>query len=82
MKALRRYAAALAAIVMLVPAYLFSRPPSFPPAEAVKLAGRFHFDKLLLPEIAGAPQKFVRQVHPSLQRISAWVSISRRNCSA
>ena len=41
----------------------------------MKLAARFKFDKLPLPEVANhPPYKYVRAVHPSLRRISAWVS--------
>jgi len=39
------------------------------------LAGRFSFKKLPLPELPDHPRhKLVRQVHPSLERISAWIS--------
>jgi hypothetical protein len=39
------------------------------------LAGRFSFKKSPLPEVPyHPPYKFVRQVHPSLERISAWIS--------
>jgi hypothetical protein len=39
------------------------------------LAGRFSFKKSPLPEVPDhPPYKLVRQVHPSLERISAWIS--------
>src|SRR5205823_8927298 len=41
----------------------------------LKLAAQFKFDKIALAEVAGhLPYKYVRQVHPSLSRISAWIS--------
>ncbi len=52
-----------------------ARFPSLPPPERAKLAARFKFEKLPLPEVANhPPYKYVRKVHPSLQRISAWIS--------
>ena len=41
----------------------------------MKLAANFKFEKLPLPEVPNHPSyKYVRAVHPSLSRISAWVS--------
>jgi enediyne biosynthesis protein E4 len=52
-----------------------ARYPSLPAAERAKLAARFKFEKLPLPEMANhPPYKYVREVHPTLKRISAWVS--------
>jgi hypothetical protein len=45
-----------------------------PPSERAELASRFHFTRLAMPEIAGSRYQSVRQVHPSLRRISAWIS--------
>src|SRR6185503_14953233 len=43
--------------------------------EMAALAARFNFRKQPLPELPDhPPYKFVRQVHPSLERISAWIS--------
>jgi enediyne biosynthesis protein E4 len=74
MKSIRYYAATIVALVSVAALYLLARPTSFPETEAAKLAGRFHFEKSPLPEIAGLPHKSVRKVHPSLQRIAAWIS--------
>ena len=74
MKSSRHYAAALMAIVRVGILYLLARPPQIPPKEAAKLAGRFDFERLPLPEIPGVPHKSGRQVHPSRQRIAAWIS--------
>src|SRR5687768_417916 len=74
MNSIRYYAATIVALVLVAALYLLARPTSLPESEAAKLASRFQFRKLPMPEISGAPQKSVRQVHPSLQRISAWIS--------
>jgi len=74
MKSLRYYSATLVALVLVTVLYLLARPAETPPEELAKLASRFQFKKLPLPEIPGVPHKSVREVHPSLSRISAWVS--------
>ena len=43
-------------------------------AEVASAAARFGFSKTILPEIGGPPVRMQRLVHPSLQRISAFVS--------
>ena len=41
----------------------------------MKLAANFKFDKMPLAEVPNhPPYKYIREVHPSLQRISAWIS--------
>jgi hypothetical protein len=65
----------LAAIVLVAVCYPFTRLPTLPPPEAASLASRFSFKRLSLPEVPDhPPYKSVRQVHPSLERISAWIS--------
>jgi len=65
----------LAAIVLVAVCYPFTRLPTLPPPEAASLASRFSFKRLSLPEVPDhPPYKGVRQVHPSLERISAWIS--------
>jgi hypothetical protein len=74
-KFLLHYAAALAAIAIIVPCYLMARFPCISAGDCMKLAVHFKFDKLPLAEATNhPPYKYVRQVHPSLQRISAWIS--------
>src|SRR5262245_26126905 len=64
-----------AAIILVAFCYAMARVPGPAPAETASLAARFSFSKLPLPEIPGHPtHKLVRQVHPSLERIAAWVS--------
>jgi len=74
MNSVRRYAASLVAAALVVVFYFVARPKEFSDAEAQQLASRFSFKKTPLPEIPGAAKKSVREVHPSLSRISAWVS--------
>ncbi|MEY2409116.1 MAG: enediyne biosynthesis protein [Verrucomicrobiota bacterium] len=74
MKRTRHYAASILGAILVIVVYCVARPAPFPEAEAQRLASRFHFRRMPLPEIAGAPRKAVRSVHPSLQRIAAWIS--------
>lgn len=74
-KFLARYAAAVVAIAFIIPCYLMARFPCISAGDCMKLAVRFKFDRLPLAEVANhPPYKYVRQVHPSLSRISAWIS--------
>ena len=73
---IRYYAASMAAAALIAPTYFASREIVLPDAETAQLASRFHFTKTQLPEVAGAQHKAVevREVHPSLKRIAAWIS--------
>jgi hypothetical protein len=72
---MNKYFSSLAAIVLVAICYAFARSPTLSSAETAVLAARFSFKKLPLPEVPDhPPYKMVRQVHPSLERISAWVS--------
>lgn len=65
-------AAALAAMGIT---YWSSRLPTLPVDEAARMAARFRFSRLPAPELADHPAyRQVREVHPSLARISAWIS--------
>src|SRR5262245_33590862 len=71
----RRYAASIVALVLVLAALAATRYPKLPPAEAANLAAHFRFAKLPLAEVPNhPPYKNVREVHPSLKRISAWIS--------
>lgn len=71
---LRRAATLLVALVLVVALYLLSQFPTLSSAEAEAIAARFRFEKLPFPEPAGFPRKTVRQVHPSLAHLSAYLS--------
>ncbi|MBI1842737.1 MAG: CRTAC1 family protein [Verrucomicrobia bacterium] len=65
----------LAAVILVALAYPFARLPQAPSTEIADLASRFAFQRFALPEVPDHPlHKSVRNVHPSLARISAWVS--------
>lgn len=71
---LRRRATSVVAALLIVAVYPLARLPRLPESELANLASRFHFAKVAVPDLSGYPQKSVRNVHPSLQRISAWIS--------
>jgi hypothetical protein len=71
---LRRRATMLAAIALALTVYAFARLPEISSEERGRLAARFAFTRQPMPEIGGRPYKYVREVHPSLKRISAWMS--------
>jgi hypothetical protein len=72
---LLRFAAPLVAIVAVSVAYSMARFPCISMGDCMKLAENFKFNRMPLAEVTNhPPYKSVRQVHPSLQRISAWIS--------
>jgi enediyne biosynthesis protein E4 len=65
----------LAAIILVAVCYPFAKLPTLSSPEMNALADRFSFKRFPLPEVPDhLPYKLVRQVHPSLERISAWIS--------
>ncbi|MCI0459571.1 MAG: CRTAC1 family protein [Gemmataceae bacterium] len=73
-KSLRRVSTPLAALALMGILYFLTWQPALPHSEAEDLASRFAFARLPLPELPGYPHKNVREVHPSLRHISAWIS--------
>lgn len=72
---MRKYSSAAAALILVAVCYPFAKAPKLTKSETAALASRFSFTKVPLLEVADhPPYKEVRQVHPSLGRISAWVS--------
>ncbi len=71
---MKKYVSCFAAIALVALCYPFARVPALTDGERAALAARFGFKKLPLTEIPNRPHKTVRRVHPSLERISAWVS--------
>src|SRR6185503_4476946 len=74
MSTFRRQAAKLAAILLVLAVYGFARMPEASKAELEKLAEGFHFSAAPLPTLSGETQRTIRDVNPSLRRISGWVS--------
>lgn len=70
---LLRYSAFLVAALILVVLYGMSRPHEPAADEMSALAARFQFTRFELPGPA-VPVREARDVHPSMERISAWVS--------
>src|SRR5689334_22262683 len=74
----QHYLSRIVAVALIVIAYGFARQPVLSSGERVKLAERFQFSRQALPEIAAewpghAPQQ-IRNVHPKLKKIAAWIS--------
>lgn len=64
------------ALLLVLVSYYWARPYSVSPTERMQLASRFGFQRVSLDvgRLARGPLKSSRQVHPSLERISAWIS--------
>ncbi|HZU31573.1 MAG TPA: CRTAC1 family protein [Candidatus Angelobacter sp.] len=71
---LQRNIAKIVALLLVLFLFFQARVPSISANEAAHLAGRFHFAPYAFPLNGGAQTKSVRAVHPSLKRISAWIS--------
>jgi hypothetical protein len=70
----KRYSC-FAAILLVAICHPFAKLPTLTSPEIAALAGRFSFKRSPLPEVTDRPpDKLVRQVHPSLERIAAWIS--------
>jgi hypothetical protein len=70
----RQSATAVVALGLVGTLYALTRLPTLPADERTELAAGFRFTKIALPDMPGHPHKFVRSVHPSVERISAWIS--------
>src|SRR6185312_2152876 len=71
---LRRFAARIFALVVVVTVYASARLPVISVGDRVDLASRFRFTVAALPSVPSPPLMQVRSVHPSLEHISAWIS--------
>ena len=72
---LRKYSGSLAAILLSAVCYNLARLPALDAKDTAALASRFRFERFPIPEAPDhPPYKLVRAVHPSLERICAWVS--------
>lgn len=71
---LRPYSATIVALLLIAGLAGLTRMSTLSGTELTELSARFRFKQFPLPELAGYPQKSVRVVHPSLKRISAWIS--------
>ncbi len=72
---MKKYSSSVAAIVLVILCHGMARLPTPAAPELAALASRFHFQRYPLSEVSGhPPHQQVRKVHPSLERISAWIS--------
>jgi len=71
---LRGHAARLTGILLMLGVAMLARIPQLSGPERSKLAERFHFTRTTLPVAKARPERTVRPVHPSLERLSAWIS--------
>jgi hypothetical protein len=71
---LRRYAARLVAIALIFALYALAQLPEISKAERNALAKNIHFNRLPLSEVSGPAPRSFRQVNPSLQKITGWIS--------
>lgn len=72
--AFRRNAAKLTAILLVFVVYGFARVPKASESELAKLAEGFRFSAAPLPTMSGETPRTIRDVNPSLRRISGWIS--------
>jgi len=70
---LRRYAAYVVAVAAVAAVYGVARLPAVSSAERASMAARFAFERRALPELNHS-SRLARAVHPSMKRISAWIS--------
>jgi hypothetical protein len=69
-----RHATLLASLVAVLALYGMALPHKPPAEEQAALAQRFHFTRFDLPKPEGYSGRETRPVHPSMERITAWVS--------
>jgi hypothetical protein len=69
----RHYLAHVVAVAAVVAFYGFARTPEVSRAERASLAGRFAFERHVLPEL-NQSSRMARAVHPSMKKVSAWIS--------
>jgi len=72
----RRHARPIVAVLCVLPLYAAARLPVLARAERAELASRFSFERVELPEVVtGREQASIRNVHPSLKKVSGWISV-------
>ncbi len=74
MHVLRKRITMLVAIALVTVLYAFARLPGLSVGEKNQLASQFKFSRTVLTQPPGPPFKYIREVHPSLKRIAAWIS--------
>ena len=73
-KFLRHSPAAGVALLFILISFFLAGLPTIGTEERASLASRFAFRRVQIPENTTQLPRYVRTVHPSLKRISAWIS--------
>ncbi|MCQ3978417.1 MAG: RNA-binding protein [Anaerolineae bacterium] len=82
MNRLRPHTARFFAIAVILILYNLSRLPELVASERTSLASRFGFASIPLYEPAGFEYRTIRQVHPDLEHIAAWLSAFKSSAIA
>ena len=77
------YITQLVALALVVGSFFLVRPSQAPESERMALASRFHFTRYDIPveQFATGEMRHKHPLHPSLDRISAWVSATGASAS-
>lgn len=71
----RRRATLLIATAIVISLYVMTRERALSSSESAEVVNNFRFSRTPLPEVADhPPYKYVRNVHPSVRHIRAYVS--------
>lgn len=71
---LRKQIPRLVAFALILVIYNLAQLPSLPDTDRSTLAAQFHFERSSIFGLPGKEYRTMRDVHPSLRRISAWIS--------
>lgn len=71
---LRRHACQIVAVTLVAASCTLAKLPEPPPTELARVSQRFRFEARPLGDPTLPSHKVVRAVHPSLERLSAWIS--------
>ena len=71
---LKRHLKEISAVLILAGLYFATQLPDVSARERSTLSSHFQFQRSMLPQVPGYPQKTIRSVNPHLARISAWIS--------
>ncbi|MGA7219154.1 MAG: CRTAC1 family protein [Candidatus Sulfotelmatobacter sp.] len=69
-----KHSAAGVALLFILASFFFAKRPTLGTHERESLASGFAFRKIPIPENTAQTPRYVRTVHPSLKRISGWIS--------
>lgn len=70
----QRHGRRIVALAAVTGIYWVAQLPQLSDQDLSDLAAQYKFTRSALPEVPGHPHKSIRKVHPSLDRICAWIS--------